>query len=84
MAQYQPYTLPPYFREFGVKSTLQLAPITPHCLPVFSYTHTALSPAYVDTQQFQPFHLLGETNIKPLYQIKVELTADHNTYAFSF
>lgn len=43
MAQYQPYTLPPYFREFSVKSTLQLAPITPHCLPAFSHTHSFLS-----------------------------------------
>lgn len=85
MAQYQTYTLPPYFREYSVRSALQLAPTTPHCLPVFSsQTHSVFSPAFVGTEQFQPFCLLGETNIKPLYQIKMELTADHNTHAFSF
>lgn len=57
-------------------------PSLPACLP--SLTHAVFSPAYVDTKQFQPFCLLGETNIKPLYQIKVELTADHNIHAFSF
>lgn len=64
MAQYQPYTLPPYFREFRVRSAFQLAPVIPHCLPVFSsLTHAVFSPAYVDAEHFQPVCLLGEKTL---------------------
>lgn len=64
MAQYQPYTLPPYFREFSVKSTLQLAPITPHCLPACLLSHTlfSLQPMWIPNS-FNLFVCLGKQTL---------------------